>query len=184
MVVFCSSNVGLALTELMELVEYIVELVLKAMGKPGELGVIGISVGLGLTKNEPCVFKEGEDDRLTALLVCDFLVEERVIVLDGRMELVNIMDLVGHMNVCIGLCGMLGVDIHDVFLELGASFGKKALLIGTGMIERLEDSDAEVTAHARIVEGTGFKEGSQDDCSKRGGMDGQREPHVVEESIT
>ena len=153
------------------------------MGKPGELGVIGIGIGLGLTKNEPCIFKAGEDDGLTALLVCDFLVEECVIVLDGRVELVDVMDLVGCMDVCIGLHGMLGVNVHDIFLELGASFGKKVLVISTGMVERLEDMDAEVAAHARIMEGAGFKEGSQDDCSRGGGVDGQRELHVVEEGI-
>ena len=133
------------------------------MGEPGELCVIGISVGLGLTKNEPGIFKEGEDDRLTALLAGDFLIKECVIVLDSRTELVDVTDLVGYMNVRIGLRGMLRVDVHDVFLELGASFSKKVLVISAGMIEWLEDADAKVSAHARIVKGAGFKEGAQDD---------------------
>ena len=183
-VVLHGSNVGLGLTELMECVEYIVELVLKAMSKPGELGVIGVSVCLSLSKNEPGIFEEGEDDRLTSLLACKFLVKERVIVLDSRMELVDVTDLVGCMDVCIGLCGMLGVNVHDVLLELGASFGKESLVVSAAMVERLEYTDAEVAAQARIMEGTGFEEGSQDDGSKRGGMNGQREPHVVEEGIT
>ena len=108
-VVLCGGNVRLGLTELMELAEHIVELVLQAMGKPGELGVVSIGVCLSLFKNKPGIFKEGEGDRLTALLACDFLVKECLIVLDVRMELVDITYLVGHVDVCIGLHGMLRV---------------------------------------------------------------------------
>ena len=66
---------------------------------------------------------------------------------------------------------------------MGASFGKELLVVSAGSVEGLENVNAEVASHAGIVEGTGFKEGPQDDGCKRGSMNGQRELHVVEESI-
>ena len=109
----------MGLAKLMEPVEHIVELMLEAVGKPRELGIISISVGLGLAKNKPGIFEEGENDGLTALLASYLLVKEHMIVLDGRMELVNVTYLLRCMDVCIGLHGMLGINIHDVLLELG-----------------------------------------------------------------
>ena len=94
-VVLHGGDVGLGLAKLMELVEHIVELVLEAVGKPRELGIISIGVGLGLSKNKPGIFEEGEDDGLTALLVSYFLVKEHVIVLDSGTKLVHVTDLVG-----------------------------------------------------------------------------------------
>ena len=34
---------------------------------------------------------------------------------------------------------MLGVNVHDVLLELGASFGKESLVVSAGSVEGLED---------------------------------------------
>ena len=57
------------------------------------------------------------------------------------------------MDVGVGFGRMLRIDVHDVFLKLCPCFGEKALVVGAVRVEWLEDADAEVGTHARVMKG-------------------------------
>ena len=168
----------------MEEMKHIVKFMLQAVGEPWKLSVVGLCVCLGLPENKPGILKEGEDYWGAALLSYNFLVEECMVVLHCGTELVDVPNLVQHMDLSICLRGMHGVDIHDIFLKLSTRFGKEALVISAGGVERLEDVNAEVCAHAGVMEWTCLEECTQDDGCKRRCVDHQGKLHVVEESIT
>ena len=83
----------------------------------------------------------------------------------------------------VGVCGVLGINVHDVFLELNSCFIEEPLIVSAVSAEGLINQNTQVGSHAGIVKGTCLKEGPQDDGSEGGGVDNQWELPGVDEGI-